>query len=68
MQLLLLSLFTLFMLAGEAQAQMFSVGTAPGRVDIPQTAIYLGVEPADFDYSGGSLANPLLQDRFSYKR
>lgn len=31
---------------------MFSVGSEPGRVDIPSTAIYLGLEPADFEYTG----------------
>lgn len=66
-QLILVSFLTPFLLADVVQAQMFSVGSsAPGRIDVPQTAIYLGIEPADFDYTGGSLPDPLNQERFSY--
>jgi hypothetical protein len=65
-QLLLLAFLLFFFVAGEVDAQMFSVGKAPGRIDIPQTAVYLGVEPAEFDYTGGTLSNPILQDRFSF--
>lgn len=50
--LLLTFLFLTTLLVSGAQAQMFSVGSAPGRVDIPRTAIYLGLEPADFEYTG----------------
>lgn len=48
----LILLCCLTMLSPEVKAQMFSVGGEPGRVDIPGTAIYLGLEPADFEYTG----------------
>lgn len=53
--------------AVEAQAQMFSVDSTPGRVDIPRTAIHLGLEPADFDYTGGDLpAGAGEEGRFAF--
>lgn len=45
---------------------MFSVGSAPGRVDIPQTAIWLGAEPIDFEYTGGNLPMDINEGRFSF--
>lgn len=59
-------LFALLLLSTKVQAQMFSVGSAPGRVDIPQTAIWLGVEPIDFDYTGGGLQTPINEGRFAF--
>ena len=64
---LFLLLFTfLIFFAADARAQMFSVGGEPGRIDIPSTAIYLGLEPADFDYTGGALDVPGNEGRFSF--
>lgn len=37
---------------GTACAQMFSVDNEPEVTDVPGTAVYLGVEPANFDYKG----------------
>ncbi|MGK7371526.1 MAG: hypothetical protein ACNS64_15040 [Candidatus Halalkalibacterium sp. M3_1C_030] len=45
---------------------MFSVGSEPGRIDVPRTAVYLGWEPADFDYTGGTLAITGTEGRFSF--
>lgn len=50
----------------EVQAQMFSVGSEPGRTDIPGTAVYLGLEPVDFNYTGGELQNPANEERFEF--
>lgn len=35
-----------------ASAQMFSVSDAERSFDIPQTGIYVGIEPASFEYKG----------------
>jgi len=64
--LYLLTFLMVLFLAAEVQAQMFSVGSTPGRVDIPRTAIYLGIEPADFDFTGGSLPNAINEGKFSF--
>ncbi len=42
------------------QAQMFSIDDGRDRLDIPQTAVYLGYEPAKFEYQGSGI------DRFSF--
>lgn len=65
--ILVLLLFSfLIFFATDAEAQMFSVGSEPGRIDVPRTAIYLGWEPADFDYKGGDLAIPGTEGRFAF--
>lgn len=48
----LLILVLTLMLPGLSRAQMFSVDNDPGMIDIPGAAVYLGVEPANFDYRG----------------
>lgn len=50
----------------ELKAQMFSVGSEPGRVDVPTTAIYAGWETADFDYTGGALEASANEGRFGF--
>ena len=68
------NVFFLFLLFGvmilcttEVKAQMFSVGgDESARLDIPRTAIYLGLEPADFEYTGGSLATTENEGRFAF--
>lgn len=62
---LLLFGFLIFFTA-EVKAQMFSVGGDPGRLDIPRSAIYLGIEPADFNYTGGELNRPENEGRFAF--
>lgn len=52
--------------AADARAQMFSVGGEPGRIDIPTTGIYLGLEPVDFEYQGGALDVPANEGRFAF--
>lgn len=64
--IVLLVLTFLIFFATDAKAQMFSVGGESGRIDIPNTAIYLGLEPADFEYQGGSLAIPQNEGRFGF--
>ncbi|MDX1639775.1 MAG: hypothetical protein R3281_17580 [Balneolaceae bacterium] len=61
----LLLVFVIFF-AADARAQMFSVGSEPGRIDVPSTAIYLGLEPADFEYQGGVLGLPGSEGRFEF--
>jgi hypothetical protein len=58
--------FLLIIFSAEVQAQMFSVGGEPGRSDIPGAAIYLGLEPADFNYTGGDLPNSTNEERFEF--
>ncbi len=61
----------LFLSAGfftSLRAQMFTVEGEPGTIDIPGTAIYAGVEPADFDFRGTTggrfeFSGPLLRLR-----
>lgn len=46
-------LFLICLSADQLQAQMFTVGDRGPRFDIPQTEVYLGLEPMDVTYHGG---------------
>jgi len=51
---------------GEARAQMFSVGSQGPRYNIPQTELYLGLEPMDVTYKGGSMNSQLHPGAFEF--
>lgn len=52
---ILSGLFILGFCIPRVQAQMFSVGSQGPRFNTPQTELYLGLEPLDVNYEGGSL-------------
>lgn len=50
----LIGLFLICTIHEPAQAQMFSVGDQGPRFDVPQSEVYLGLEPMEVTYEGGT--------------